>query len=286
MLRQRFLQVGVLVSVTSALALSAQAATFSEANLKGRYSYMLNKWTVDVGMNQVANVGVMTFDGAGNMTGSATKVGGGVSEGGALSGTYTVNSDGTGMIEVTSTLFNPPTIQYGFVLNSLAGGVAHGFQFMQTDNGNNVVISGTALLQSPIAVHYSLASLKGSFALQFNAWSTDPDFDEQGGIGTITFDGEGNLKESLTSVDRGEVHGVTLTGTYAVNADGSCSGSFVQPDGSMSNFACALNSVGPLGANGFQAVVTNPQPTGADDTTNYAVTATGVKQVTQSIPIL
>ena len=278
--KRRFLQVGVLVFVTSALAQSARAARFSEASLKGRYSYMLNKWTVDVGINQVANVGVMTFDGAGNMTGSATKVGGGVAESGALSGTYTVNSNGTGMIEVTSTLFNPPTIQLGFVLNSAAAGVAHGFQFMQTENHNNVVISGTALLQSTIPWTYNVASVRGSFSFLFNSWSADPGFDERGGIGILTFDGKGNLKGSFTSLDNGVYTPLTFTGTYAVKADGSCSASLLLSNGATVELAGALNSVGPFGANGLQLLVTNPGPTGTDNSTNYAITLAAVKQST------
>jgi hypothetical protein len=122
--------------------------------------------------------------------------------------------------------------------------------------------------------------LKGSFAVEFSGWSADPDFDEQGGVGTITFDGKGNVEGSFTAVDRGRVGTLTLTGTYVVNADGSCSMSFLASDGSTPNFACALNSVGSLGANGLQAVLTNPGPTGADNSTNYAVTVTGVKQGT------
>jgi len=281
MFRRRFLQVGALVFVIAALALSAQAANFSEANLRGSYSFLGNKWTVDPSIPDAAGVGVMTFDGAGNVTGSFTVAGNGFSLSGALAGTYTVNSDGTGAIDITASPVGP--FQLAVVLNSTSLGLAHGFQFVGTDNPANAVFGGTALLQSQTAVHYSLASVKGSFAIQFNAWSADPDFREQGGVGTITFDGKGNLEESITSVDDGEVHTVAPTGTYVVNADGSCSGSVVQPDGSVSNFACALNTVGLLGANGFQAVVTNPQPTGADNSTNYAVTTTGVKQRTPII---
>jgi hypothetical protein len=283
MFRRRILQVGALVFVIAAPVLSAQAARFSEASLKGSYSFMINKWTVDVSLNQFAMVGVLTFDGAGNVTGSGTRVSGGVSESGALGGTYTVNSNGTGVMELTTAIWTPAARRFTFVLNSTAAGVAHGFQFVQTNNGNNVVFSGSASLQSPTGVTYSLASLQGSFALQFNAWSADPGFDEQGGIGTFTFDGKGNLKGSLTLVDGGTVGTGTFTGTYAVNDDGSCSMSFViSKNGGTPNIACALTSVGPLGAEGLQALVTNPGPTGTDNSSNYAVTATGVRQSTES----
>ena len=72
MFSRRFLHIGVLSFVTTALAISAQAAKFSEASLKGSYSLLENKWTTDPGTHQYAMLGVLTFDGAGNVTGSAT----------------------------------------------------------------------------------------------------------------------------------------------------------------------------------------------------------------------
>jgi hypothetical protein len=42
---RRFAQVGVLIIMTIALALSAQAATYSKASLKGSYSFLTNLWT-------------------------------------------------------------------------------------------------------------------------------------------------------------------------------------------------------------------------------------------------
>ena len=279
MFRRCFLQVGALVFVVAALALSAQAENFSEASLKGSYSFMINKWTADVGRNQYAMVGVMKFDGAGNVTGSGTQVGGGVSESGALSGTYTVNSDGTGVMELTNALWKPPTNQFTFVLNS-ATTVAHGFQFVQTDNGNNVVISGSALLLSANPETYSVASVNGTFAFQSNKWTADVNTDEQGGIGVLTFDGKGNLTGSLTNVDQGVVYNLALSGTYTVNADGTCSASLVVSNlGGTPTFACALNSWTLLGgAKGIQLVVTNPGASGTDNSTNYVITVNAVKQ--------
>jgi len=84
----------------------------------------------------------------------------------------------------------------------------------------------------------------------------------------------------MTSLDNGVDTPLTFTGTYTVNADGTCSMSLslLQTDGTNVNLACALNSVGPQGATGLQLVVTNPGPTGGDNSTNYAVTLTAVKQ--------
>jgi len=279
-LRRYSLQVGALIFVTTALALSAQAASFSEANLKGSYSYMLHKWTVAVGKNQYAEVGVMTFDGAGNMTGSATAVGGGVPKSGTLSGTYTVNPIGSGTIKITSILSNPPTYYLGFVLNSISSGLAHSFQFAQIGNHNNVVISGSAQIQSATAMQYSAASLQGSFTFLYNSWSADPKFDEIGGIGILTFDGAGNLEGWLTGVDRGVAQLLTFTGSYLVNSDGTCSGSLELSNSSTTTLACALNSVGAQGASGLNLLVTNEGPSGADNSTNYALTLNAAKQGT------
>ena len=52
--------------MTIALALSAQATKFSNASLKGSYSFLTNLWSTNPNTNAFAMVGVMTFDGAGS----------------------------------------------------------------------------------------------------------------------------------------------------------------------------------------------------------------------------
>jgi len=271
------LQIGLLVFASTALAIDVQAAGFSQANVKGSYSFLVNKWIADVSLQQFAEVGVLTFDGAGHVTGSATAVGDGASQTGALGGTYTVNSNGTGVVNLT-TIFLGGTDRVAFVLNSTAGGVAHGVQFMTANDSNNEVVSGTAVLQSTAPAAYSAATLSGRFTFQVNAWSADMNFDEQGCIGLLTSDGKGNITGSTTCVDLGVLSKGTFTGVYTVNPDGTCSMSLVNSDGSTPVLACALNTVGAAGASDLQLVVTNPGPSGSDNSTNYEVTGTAVKQ--------
>ncbi len=114
---RRFLQVGVLVFLTLALALSAQAASFSNASLKGSYSFLTNLRTANVNTPQFAAVGVMTFDGAGNVTGSYTSISDHAVQSGALGGTYVVKSNGTGTLNLTTGL----TAQFAITLNSTVG---------------------------------------------------------------------------------------------------------------------------------------------------------------------
>lgn len=247
-LSRRFLQVGILIFVTIALALSAQAATFSKASLKGSYSFLVNKWTADVNSTQGAEVGVVTFDGAGNVTESYTSINGGVVQTGTDSGTYTVNSNGTGTINWTD------GHQTAINLNSTAAKLAHGVQLLATDDSYNEVISGTAVLQSTTVQTYSVASLKGNFTYQWNKWTADVNEAQGGGFGIFSFDGKGHVKGSGTYMDGGVLQTGTFTGTYTVSSDGS--GSLSLSNNVQMKFV--LNNKPPLGtAKGLQFLNTN-----------------------------
>ena len=61
-------------------------------------------------------------------------------------GTYTVNSDGSGSVSLTS----KHSPQFAFALNSVAAWRAAGLQFLATnssDGSGNLVVTGTALKQ-------------------------------------------------------------------------------------------------------------------------------------------
>jgi hypothetical protein len=266
------MQVGVLIFMTIALALSAQAATFSNASLKGSYSFLTNLWTANSDTNEFAMVGIMTFDGAGNVTGSYTSTDGGVVQTGTLGGTYTVNSNGTGTIDFA----NGSTAQFAITLDSTAAKVAHGVQLLQTNDSNNEVVSGTAVLQSTTTETYSVASIKGTFSSQWNLWMADASATEAGVDGMISFDGKGNWEAPQTTVfGGGVVQNYTSTGTYIVNPDGSVSSS--STNGSQS--VCVLNSVVAGVAKGAQClmIVLNGHSLGNIAMTGTALSAQATK---------
>jgi hypothetical protein len=98
--------------------------------------------------NLGAIIGVITFDGAGNLTGSQTLVSPDPSpnattvqvQGVSFSGTYTVKADGTGTMQVQ---VGPElTVPISFVITD--GGF--GAMFVQT-GGANVLVTGTARRQ-------------------------------------------------------------------------------------------------------------------------------------------
>ncbi len=214
---RRFAQVGVLVIVIIAFALSAQAATYSKASLKGSYSFLTNLWTANARTNQFAMVGILTFDGAGTVTGSYTSISSQVFRTGTLGGTYTVNSNGTGTLTFTT----GSTVQFAVTLDSTAAKVAHGVQLLQTNDSNNEIVSGTAVLQSTTAETYSVADLKGDFAFQWGLWTAVVSGYQASDLGMITFDGKGNANAWSTIVAGGASFTKTLTGTYTISSNGS-----------------------------------------------------------------
>lgn len=209
-------------------------------------------------------VGVLTFDGAGNVSGSYTSISLQVFQTGTLGGTYKVNSNGTGTITFTT----GSTAQFAINLDSTAAEVAHGVQLLQTNDSNNEIVSGTAVLQSTTTETYSVASLKGNFSFQWNLWTAEPSEPQASLIATGAFDGKGNFKGSYTTVFDGKIQTKTQTGTYTVNPDGSGRMSIT---GSQAAFV--LNSVAAGQAKGSQFIVNVSGESG-----NSVVAGTVLKQ--------
>lgn len=250
---RRFGQVRILIFMAIAMALPAQATTFSNASLNGSYSFLINLWTANTGTNEFAIVGAMTFDGAGHGTAVYTQTAaGGMITSGNFSMNYTVNPNGTGTITCSKGL----TDEFAITLNSTAGGVAHGVQLLQTNDNKNEVVSGSAVLLSIAAKTYSLSSLKGNFAFQANEWTAAGMDAEEGFVGILTFDGKGNVIGSYTDMYDGVLTSPTLTaGTYTVNSDGFGGMLFLADN---IQFSFGLNSATAAGnARGLQFVVNN-----------------------------
>ncbi len=209
-------QVCLLVVVTIALVLSAQAVTFSNASLHGTYTFLGTRWTADVTAPEGGVIGVMTFDGVGNFTESYTGMVNGSPVSGTFTGTYTVNANGTGTMSISSGW------QWAIVINSTSAKIAHGIQMLMITNlGYNEVGTSTALLQSSTPKTYTVANLKGNYSFQLDEWTADPSQPIYAGNGLFTFDGKGNVKGSSSYMMGGEtVQTETFTGTYTVNFDG------------------------------------------------------------------
>jgi len=243
--------------VTFLAATEVHPAVYSNKSLKGPYSFLGNKWLSNLTDNPSATVGIMTFDGLGNVTVSMTMNTAGTVTTWTGTGTYSVAKDGTG--SMSGSLSGGPSFTEAMVLDS--GGKS--FQFVQTActgcGDDTDISSGTAVAMG--ASSFTNASLKGNYEWLMAKWTNDQDSNANVNLGAMTFDGKGNIKGSGTDVYNGTAQSFTYTGTYSVNSDGS--GSFtLTANGTSITDAFVVNSASATGtgAKGLQLLKTAESP--------------------------
>jgi len=128
---------------------SVSAAAFSNASLSGGYSFADSGETLGPASIKFAEVGVITFDGAGSLKGSVAMNDGGTICTATVTGTYSINADGSGSATLTQTpdaasvAHGCTTITFQVAL-ALSGGGAQ-VQFVETSSTETA--SGLALKQ-------------------------------------------------------------------------------------------------------------------------------------------
>lgn len=110
----------------------ASASAYTNNTVKGNYSLLMP------GNGAVPLIGLLQFDGDNDVTLTYTQTG---PISGTLSGTYIVDSNGTGTITFSS---ENPAITFSFVICSVVGGNAKILNVLDT---NGVTGSGTATHQ-------------------------------------------------------------------------------------------------------------------------------------------
>jgi hypothetical protein len=129
-------------SVNSGVAVqqSPLPKNFTPASLKGTFSYLQNRWTATIATKAGAFVGILKFDGKGNVTNDSVGMIGSTGPiPSSVSGTYTVNADGTGSISYTN------GASFAFVIT--ANGKEIQSVLTTPHNPGNFLISQTALKQ-------------------------------------------------------------------------------------------------------------------------------------------
>ena len=219
---------------------TAHLPAFNNGSLKGSYSFLMVKWTSTSSESAWNVLGIMTFDGAGNLSGSFTENQAGTVSTGTLSGTYSVNSNGTGSMSFTCTGCSG-TVTIAFTVDASTKNI----QLLETDCSNkpcDYVNSGTAIAQ--VSTSFSDASLKGAYGRLLNKWTPDPKQAAQANVGVATFDGAGKMKTSETDNTAGTVTTDTWKGTYSVNSDGTGSFTVTDSKGNKVTAALVVNSAG------------------------------------------
>jgi hypothetical protein len=215
----------------------AATPSFSNGSLKGSYEVLLVVWTSPENVTNQGYLGIATFDGSGNVSGSFTINTGGTITTDSFSGTYSVKANGSGALSMTDAQQNK--LQLALVINST------GLQFLQTNPTGTAVMNGTGTPQG--STSFSNATLKGTYGFGENKWDTtsDPGSSEPDAtLGLLTFDGVGKIKASFTDEHKGQVNITSGTGTYSVNSDGSASASVTLSNKRQVTFAVVINSAG------------------------------------------
>jgi hypothetical protein len=217
----------------------------------GSFGFLINvSYFMRPNNNGQAILGVMNFDGAGNVTGPYTYQIGALGDRaaqtitGTFTGTYSAKPDGTGSVTA-----------------ALDAGIGFTFAMVTAESGQSLQLVMTnctfgsegcnffATVTSGIAKAATAASLNGSYAFQFQN-TPNP----TGTIGVMSFDGAGNVAMSFISVGPGKddtsgqapLSSGTITGTYSSNPDGSGTINFpAQPGQSASStFAFVITDGG------------------------------------------
>jgi hypothetical protein len=215
------------------LALMCSVAHAQSKSLSGSFGFLLNSSVARTSNDSgTAILGVMNFDGAGNVTGSynvqigdSADTPGGQSLAGNFTGTYSTNPDGTS----TATLNLDAGISFTYALVITDGG--KGLSLVTT--GCTAVCDLGGIVIGGIARAAYTGPLKGSYGYQFNNSPVPGQ-----SVGVASFDGAGSIAVSLTFVGAGmgpdhdphqaPVFSGTANGTYSVKPDGS--GTIVLPN--------------------------------------------------------
>ncbi len=133
-------------AVMTGTAAAQGKGPFSNASLKGSYAVLENSWITTSDPNSspypIGVVALVTFNGAGKVNSVSATTEDGQSKNGKSSGTYSVNSDGTGSVSLKDK--NNNVSKFTFVLNSSG----KGFQFFFANcNCGNSVVAGTGVHQ-------------------------------------------------------------------------------------------------------------------------------------------
>ena len=210
------------------LTMFSGTASAQSTSPSGSFGFLINASISNSSPNAtgLAILGVMNFDGAGNVAGTylyevdANSLTAPKTTRGSFSGTYSSNADGTGSM----TIALDAGINLALAMAAGENGqslrlVATSYQFPAATCSCN--IAGVSL--SGIARATTAGSLNGSYASLLN---NSPNVNAS--VAVATFDGAGNVTLSLTFVGSGDDKGqpptpfsATLTGTYTINPDGT-----------------------------------------------------------------
>ena len=183
-------------------------SNFSNASLNGAYTAARYDHN---GAGDSSNLLTLTFDGAGNFTGTDTLNSNGTTSSTAVSGTYSVAADGT----LTMSTINGSVV---------AGELSDGADRLVGRQGNTGDLPELLVGIKQGQANLSSASLTGTFT-----WISYENNAEHTGLAkndfvnrlTVTFDGAGNFSGTGVQYSVESASSTTISGTYSVTPDGT-----------------------------------------------------------------
>lgn len=220
-----------LVETDSGTALSgdafSQTGPFSNASVTGPFAFTIAGSDIAGGVPFAAG-GVLTSDGAGNVTGGAEDFndGGTITSNAALTGTYALASTGRGTLTITTS--GGPA---NFIFYPSSGGLL----VMETDLRFNT--SGTALQQTGT---FSAATLSGTYGLNFTGATASGELDS---IAQFTANGASTLSGIIDLNNTGGItFGQPLTGTFSAATNGRTTSTLKTPLGTQNIVVYMVNA--------------------------------------------
>jgi hypothetical protein len=227
------------------------STAFSTAAIQGRYVFGLAG--IGLNLSNIASAGAFTMDGLGGISTGVLDVndGGALVANSAVTGTYSVASTGRGLASITS----------GFGTQNFVIYVVNAGDIKIVESDSLPVTSGEVLQQA--AGPFSAAALNGNFAFTIGG-QDNATLNALAVGGLFTSDGAGHLTSvTLDANDGGTVtQGVSLTGTYTVNAAGRGFASFGNIQLAFYPAANGTVELAEIDANGVSTGVAKPQSAG------------------------
>jgi hypothetical protein len=205
-----------------------QTGPFSNASVSGPFAFTIAGADLLNG-NPFASGGVITSDGAGNISSGIQDFndGGSVTTAVPLTGTYAMAANGRGTLTM-----NTAAGTFSFVIYPSSGGV----QVLETDS--RFVTSGAALQQQ--STPFNAGSFQGTYGMNFDAAA--PGGSELDSIAEFTSDGVSKLTGIIDINNSGGItFGQSMTGTFVANANGRFAMSLQTPLGPQSTIMYLVN---------------------------------------------
>jgi Putative Ig domain len=141
----------------------------NDALLQGSYAFLFSGFDTN---GSVLITGQITADGKGNITAgteNANRISG-IVVGATVTGTYTIGSDGRGVMELISTFANqaPLTEDYELVLNSTGGGYFFEDNSTKTNTDGSFHTHGEGTLKSQLGSGFANSDFAGHYAFLFS----------------------------------------------------------------------------------------------------------------------